>query len=113
MDNKLLQECQPKDMGIRDRRHMLSRLQSSCPIIVNFASEPSDSTAVLVAFLNFRLICTELQTRNDARVVVTGSMEAFSNTFLQATGIETKHGDKYVVDLLLSQIYLIYKPYLS
>lgn len=32
------------------------------------------------------------QTRNDARVVVSGSMDAFTNTFLQATKLKTKSG---------------------
>ena len=37
-------------------------------------------------------IAAAVQTRNDARVVVAGSMEAFSNTFLQATDIKLKSG---------------------
>lgn len=37
-----------------------------------------------------------MQTRNDARIVISGSMEAFSNTFMQATEIETKLGEKWV-----------------
>ena len=39
-----------------------------------------------------KFVRTWLQTGNDARVVVAGSMEAFSNTFLQATNIKTKQG---------------------
>ena len=31
-----------------------------------------------------------MQTRNDARVVVAGSMEMFTNNFLQATNIHTQ-----------------------
>jgi oligosaccharyltransferase complex subunit beta len=35
------------------------------------------------------------QTRNDARVVVSGSMDAFTDTFLQATNVKTKSGASY------------------